>query len=49
VSQPVYRGYAGDSEMRTPRGLWLWEDDELEAVHDFIQWMFPLPEPATVA
>src|SRR5437879_8485555 len=21
-----------------------WPDDQLEAVHDFIQWLFPLPE-----
>ena len=24
----------------------MWPDDQLEAVHDFIQWLFPLPEPS---
>jgi hypothetical protein len=23
-----------------------WPDDQLEAVHDFVQWLFPLPEPS---
>jgi hypothetical protein len=23
-----------------------WADDQLEEVHDFIQWLFPLPEPS---
>jgi hypothetical protein len=23
-----------------------WPDDQLEAVHDYIQWLFPLPEPS---
>ena len=25
-----------------------WPDERLEAVHDFIQWLFPLPEPSPV-
>jgi hypothetical protein len=25
-----------------------WSDDRLEAVHDFIQWLFPLAEPSPV-
>src|SRR5215471_1508362 len=41
-----YRGTATDSEGRWLRDLWQWNDDELEVVHDFIQWMFPLPEPS---
>lgn len=41
-----YRGEATDSEGRFLKDLWDWADDELEAVHDFIQWMFPLPEPS---
>jgi hypothetical protein len=41
-----YRGEATDSEGRSLGELWGWNDDELEAVHDFIQWMFPLPEPS---
>jgi hypothetical protein len=23
-----------------------WPDDQLESVHDYIQWLFPLPEPS---
>jgi hypothetical protein len=41
-----YRGTATDSEGRWLRDLWQWNDDDLEAVHDFIQWLFPLPEPS---
>jgi hypothetical protein len=41
-----YRGTATDSEGRWLRDLWHWNDDELEAVHDFIQWIFPLLEPS---
>jgi hypothetical protein len=41
-----HRGTATDSEGRWLRDLWKWNDDDLEAVHDFIQWMFPLPEPS---
>jgi hypothetical protein len=39
-----YRGEGGDSEGRRLHDIWTWDDDELEAVHDFIQWLFPLPE-----
>jgi len=39
-----YRGTASDSEGRSLQELWQWNDDDLEEVHDFIQWMFPLPE-----
>jgi hypothetical protein len=41
-----YRGDATDSEGRWLRDLWTWDDNSLEAVHDFIQWLFPLPEPS---
>jgi opioid growth factor receptor-like protein len=41
-----YRGQATDSEGRRLSELWTWDDDSLEAVHDFIQWLFPLPEPS---
>jgi len=27
---------------------WSWDDTEIESVHDFIQWMFPLDEPSAV-
>jgi hypothetical protein len=41
-----YRGNAVDREGRWLRDIRRWSDDELEFVHDFIQWMFPLPEPS---
>lgn len=41
-----YRGEAPDSEGRYLEDIWNWPDSELEAVHDFIQWLFPLPEPS---
>jgi hypothetical protein len=28
------------------KDILVWPDDDLEAVHDFIQWPFPLPEPS---
>jgi hypothetical protein len=41
-----YRGQGADAEGRSLTDIWAWGDDELEAVHDFIQWLFPLPEPS---
>src|ERR1022692_4743624 len=41
-----YRGQATDTERRLLKNIWTWADAELEAVHDFIQWLFPLPEPS---
>ena len=41
-----YRQDAPDSEGRWLRDLWGWDDEALESVHDFIQWLFPLPEPS---
>src|SRR4051794_31460988 len=41
-----YRGQTTDSEGRSLQEIWSWGDDDLEAVHDFIQWLFPLPEPS---
>lgn len=38
-----YRG-GRDDEGRTLQAILAWPDAELEAVHDFIQWLFPLPE-----
>ena len=50
-SQPAslvafYRDGATDDEGRTLAEILAWDDDRLEAVHDFIQWLFPLPEPS---
>ncbi len=41
-----YRGTAPDSEGRRLQEIWSWSDDDLEVVHDHIQWLFPLPEPS---
>lgn len=41
-----YRGQGTDSEGRSLEEILAWDDDNLEAVHDFIQWLFPLPEPS---
>lgn len=39
-----YQDGARDDAGRTLAEIVAWPDDRLEAVHDFIQWMFPLPE-----
>lgn len=41
-----YRGTATDSEGRWFVDILQWSDDEFEQVHDFVQWLFPLPEPS---
>ena len=41
-----YRGAAADSEGRTLQQLWAWNDERLDTAHDYIQWLFPLPEPS---
>jgi len=41
-----YSGKATDSSGRTLREIHAWDYDELEEVHDYIQWLFPLPEPS---
>jgi hypothetical protein len=41
-----YRGHGVDSEGRTLADLWNYSLEEMEAIHDFIQWMFPLAEPS---
>jgi Opioid growth factor receptor (OGFr) conserved region len=42
--------YSGgpDSEGRTLEEIWSWSDHRLEAVHDYIQWMFPTVQPSGV-
>lgn len=39
-----YRLEGTDARGRTLIDLWAWDDDRLEAVHDYIQWLFPLRE-----
>lgn len=39
-----YRDGARDDQGRTLREILAWPDDDLEDIHNFIQWLFPLPE-----
>jgi len=39
-----YRDGAQDDRGRTLSEILAWSDDRLEDIHDFIQWLFPLPE-----
>lgn len=39
-----YSGKGNDSEGRRLLDILSWDDYDLEQVHDFIQWLFPLPE-----
>lgn len=41
-----YLGRAPDSEGRFLHDILAWTDDDLESIHDYIQWLFPLPEPS---
>ena len=41
-----YRHHAPDDSGRMLRAIWTWDHDRLEAVHDYIQWLFPLREPS---
>src|SRR5690348_15032928 len=43
-----FSGKAPDDRGRYLRDIQQWPDERLEAVHDFIQWMFPLEEPSPV-
>jgi Opioid growth factor receptor (OGFr) conserved region len=43
-----YSGRAPDHAGRFVHQIQQWPDQRLEAVHDFIQWLFPLPEPSPV-
>jgi hypothetical protein len=41
-----YSGTGSDHRGRYLHEIQEWPDDQLEAVHDYIQWLFPLPEPS---
>lgn len=48
-SSPLLAFYAGegcDAAGRSITDIWGWDHRRLEMVHDFIQWLFPLPEPS---
>ena len=41
-----YVGAAPDAAGRLIDEIWSWDHRRLEMVHDFIQWLFPLPDPS---
>lgn len=41
---PFYLGEQRDSQGRMIHEIWIWDFEELECAHDYIQWLFPLPE-----
>ncbi len=41
-----HRGSGRDARGRTLDEILAWDDERLEAVHDYIQWLFPLMEPS---
>ena len=43
-----YTGESPDHAGRFLRDIQQWPDEQLELVHDFIQWLFPLREPSPV-
>jgi hypothetical protein len=43
-----YSGQRPDHRGRFLSDIQSWDFDKLEEVHDFIQWLFPLPEPSPV-
>jgi Opioid growth factor receptor (OGFr) conserved region len=42
-----YSGSADDRGRRLEE-IWRWSDQELERVHDYIQWLFPTVQPSAV-
>ena len=42
-----YSGTEPDHRGRYLHEIQRWSDDQLEKVHDYIQWLFPLPEPSS--
>jgi hypothetical protein len=49
-SDAIVEFYSGspDGEGRTLEAILAWNDDRLEAVHDFVQWVFPSRQPSAV-
>ena len=50
AADPVVAFYSGgrDGSGRTLGGILAWDDELLEAVHDYIQWVFPTRQPSGV-
>jgi hypothetical protein len=49
-SDPIVAFYSGapDAAGRMLAGILSWDDGRLEAVHDYIQWLFPTRQPSGV-
>src|SRR3546814_8615650 len=48
-SSPIlafYRGDPPDGAVRTIVEVWAFDHYDIERHHDFIQWLFPLPQPS---
>lgn len=41
-----YHGTGTDNRGRRLEEILAWDDERLEDIHDFIQWLFPLEEPS---
>ena len=41
-----YFGTGTDHRDRKLREILAWDDERLESTHDYIQWLFPLPQPS---
>ena len=50
MADPIVSFYRGgrDVEGRTLAAILAWDDERLEAVHDYIQWVFPTKQPSGV-
>lgn len=53
-TSPIIRFYdptlqAPDSEGRTLNSILAWDDRKLEQCHNYIQWLFPLPERSSMS
>ena len=50
AANPIVAFYSGglDTAGRALEGILAWDDERLEAVHDYIQWMFPTRQPSGV-
>ena len=50
VVDPIVSFFSGnfDAQGRRLAGILTWDDNRLEAVHDYIQWVFPTGQPSAV-
>lgn len=44
--EAFYTGQSPDDRGRTIDEIWAWDDEALEDVHDYIQWLFPSRRPS---